>query len=82
MLIFSSHSNFSLQIVFNYINDKDTFELFYQKFLSKRLINQQSISDDYEEMIISKLKVRLSHYRFLSYIFIFSKYVVGAIHQN
>lgn len=30
--------------------------------LAKRLVGQLSASDDYEESMISKLKVQLSHY--------------------
>jgi cullin 1 len=46
-------------MVFNYIDDKDVFLKFYDKMLSKRLIDQLSASDDYEESIISKLKVNI-----------------------
>jgi hypothetical protein len=44
-------------VVFNYIEDKDVFQKFYGKMLAKRLVGQLSASDDYEESIISKLKV-------------------------
>jgi len=48
------------QIVFNYVEDKDIFLKFYQKMLAKRLVGQLSVSDDYEETMISKLKVNNS----------------------
>jgi cullin 1 len=44
-------------VVFNYIEDKDVFQKFYGKLLAKRLVGQLSASDDYEETMISKLKV-------------------------
>jgi cullin 1 len=43
--------------VFNYVEDKDVFQKFYGKMLAKRLVGQLSASDDYEESMISKLKV-------------------------
>lgn len=45
-------------MVFNYVEDKDVFQKFYGKRLAKRLVGQLSASDDYEESMISKLKVR------------------------
>ncbi len=44
-------------MVFNYVEDKDVFQKFYGKMLAKRLVGQLSASDDYEELMISKLKV-------------------------
>jgi len=44
-------------VVFNYVEDKDVFQKFYGKLLAKRLVGQLSASDDYEESMISKLKV-------------------------
>jgi hypothetical protein len=44
-------------VVFNYVEDKDVFQKFYGKMLAKRLVGQLSASDDYEELMISKLKV-------------------------
>lgn len=43
--------------MFNYIEDKDAFGKFYGKRLAKRLVNQLSASDDFEESMILKLKV-------------------------
>ena len=39
------------------MEDKDVFEKFYRNRLAKRLVGQLSASDDYEELMISKLKV-------------------------
>ncbi len=44
-------------MVFNYVEDKDAFQKVYGKLLAKRLVGQLSASDDYEESMISKLKV-------------------------
>ncbi|CAF1367900.1 unnamed protein product [Rotaria sordida] len=43
-------------IVFNYIEDKDVYAKFYGKMLAKRLVDQLSVSNDDEKLIISKLK--------------------------
>jgi cullin 1 len=43
-------------VVFNYVEDKDVFQKFYGRLLAKRLVGQLSASDDYEELMISKLK--------------------------
>lgn len=51
-------------VVFKYIEDKDVFQKFYAKMLAKRLVHQNSASDDAEASMISKLKVStpwLSH---------------------
>ncbi|CAF3821964.1 unnamed protein product [Rotaria sordida] len=45
-----------IMIVFNYLQDKDVFQKFYGRLLAKRLVEQLSASDDYEESLISKLK--------------------------
>ncbi|CAM4808242.1 unnamed protein product [Rotaria magnacalcarata] len=42
--------------IFKYLDDKDYFQRFYQKMLARRLINQQSISIDTEEFMVTKLK--------------------------
>ena len=46
-----------LMVVFRYVVDKDVFQKFYSKLLSKRLVLQTSASDDAEASMISKLKV-------------------------
>ncbi|CAF0885125.1 unnamed protein product [Adineta ricciae] len=45
-----------IMAIFNYIEDKDIFQKFYFKLLAKRLVGQLSASDDYEELMITKLK--------------------------
>ncbi|CED85187.1 Cullins [Phaffia rhodozyma] len=45
-----------VMIIFKYIEDKDVFQKFYWKMLSKRLINAISISDEAEASMITKLK--------------------------
>lgn len=42
--------------VFKYVEDKDVFQKFYSKMLARRLVNHQSVSDDAEATMISKLK--------------------------
>ena len=44
-------------VVFKYIEDKDVFQKFYSRMLAKRLVYQNSASDDAEASMISKLKV-------------------------
>lgn len=58
-------------VVFKYIEDKDVFQKFYSRMLAKRLVYQNSASDDAEASMISKLKVRISSHlhRRLSYNF-------------
>lgn len=46
-------------VVFKYIEDKDVFQKFYAKMLAKRLVHQNSASDDAEASMISKLKVNV-----------------------
>ncbi|CAF3953992.1 unnamed protein product [Rotaria sordida] len=45
-----------IMVVLNYIEDKDHFLKLYQKLLSKRLLHQLIILNEYEGLIISKLK--------------------------
>lgn len=42
--------------IFKYLEDKDVFQKFYSKMLSKRLINALSVSDEAEASMITKLK--------------------------
>ena len=44
-------------VIFKYVEDKDVFQKFYSKMFAKRLVQQNSASDDAEETIISKLRV-------------------------
>ncbi|CAF3834574.1 unnamed protein product [Rotaria sp. Silwood1] len=57
-------------IVFNYIKDKDVFEKFYYKMLAKRLIDRLSLSNDYEELMILRLKVSIYQ---MAILFLFNK---------
>lgn len=61
MLNFLSYklSWFFQMVVFKYIEDKDVFQKFYAKMLAKRLVHQNSASDDAEASMISKLKVSI-----------------------
>ena len=45
-------------VIFKYVEDKDVFQKFYSKMLAKRLVSQNSASDDAEATVISKLRVR------------------------
>ena len=42
--------------IFKYLEDKDAFQRYYSRMLAKRLVQGSSVSDDYEESMISKLK--------------------------
>ena len=46
-------------VIFRYVEDKDVFQKFYSKLLAKRLVQQNSASDDAEASMISKLKVNI-----------------------
>ncbi|CAF1023356.1 unnamed protein product [Adineta steineri] len=48
-------------IIFSYLNDKDVFMKFYQKMLRKRLIDQLSVSESYEETLISEFKKKCGY---------------------
>jgi cullin 3 len=43
-------------MIFRYLQDKDVFESYYKNALSKRLLNNKSISDEAEKAMILKLK--------------------------
>lgn len=47
--------------VFKYIDDKDMFQKIYSKMLAKRLIHGNSISEEAEASMISKLKQRCGY---------------------
>ena len=42
--------------IFRYLQDKDIFEGFYKTSLSKRLLDQRSVSEDAEKALVLKLK--------------------------
>jgi cullin 3 len=51
--------------LFRYLSDKDVFEVFYKRLLSKRLLHAKGASDEAEKMVISKLKAECG-YQFTS----------------
>ncbi len=46
----------NLMTIFKYLSDKDIFQKFYQKNLARRLVHQNSASDDAELNLITRLK--------------------------
>ncbi|VEL08639.1 unnamed protein product [Protopolystoma xenopodis] len=42
--------------VFKYVEDKDVFQKFYCKTLARRLVTNQSVSEDAEASMIARLK--------------------------
>ncbi|EWM26521.1 cullin protein 1 [Nannochloropsis gaditana] len=44
--------------LFTYLTDKDLFAEIYRNQLAKRLLNARSSSDDWEKLMIGKLKHR------------------------
>lgn len=50
-----------IMVIFAYLQDKDIFQKFYTKMLAKRLVGGTSASDDAEENMISKLKVKCGY---------------------
>ncbi|EQC28612.1 hypothetical protein SDRG_13691 [Saprolegnia diclina VS20] len=51
--------------LFRFLSDKDVFEEYYKRLLSKRLLNAKGSSDEAEKMVISKLKAECG-YQFTS----------------
>ena len=47
--------------LFRFLSDKDVFESYYKQHLSKRLLAQKSISQDFERAMITKLKSECGH---------------------
>lgn len=43
--------------VFRFLTEKDAFERYYNQHLSKRLLNQKSVSDDAERNMLSKFRI-------------------------
>ncbi|XP_062521346.1 cullin-3-B-like [Corticium candelabrum] len=43
-------------VLFRYLQEKDVFERYYKQHLAKRLLLNKSMSDDFEQNMISKLK--------------------------
>ncbi|KAK9448784.1 Cullin [Limtongia smithiae] len=50
-----------IMTIFKYIDDKDVFQKFYTRILSRRLVYGTSASDDAESSMISKLKEVCGH---------------------
>jgi cullin 3 len=48
-------------VIFHFLSDKDVFEEYYKNALCKRLLNAKSSSDDYEKLMISKLKAECGY---------------------
>jgi len=48
-------------ILFDYLADKDLFELFYKQHLAKRLLNSKSSAGDHERLFLTKLKTAHGH---------------------
>ena len=46
----------NVMVIFKYIEDKDVFQKFYTRHLSRRLVGGQSSSDDAEASMLGKLK--------------------------
>lgn len=49
-------------ILLRYIQDKDIFERYYKKHLSKRLLGGRSVSNDVERQMISKMKMEIGNH--------------------
>ena len=48
--------------IFRFLREKDTFEMYYQSHLSKRLLASKSVSDDHSERdVVSKLKLECGY---------------------
>ncbi|CAO1615339.1 unnamed protein product [Parajaminaea phylloscopi] len=48
-------------IVFRFLHEKDIFERYYKAHLSKRLLQNRSVSDDAERGMMAKLKIECGH---------------------
>ena len=49
-------------VLLRYVRDKDLFERYYKKHLSKRLLGGRSMSHDIERHMVSKLKLEIGNY--------------------
>ena len=61
----------SLITIFSYLNERDIFFQHYEKYFAKRLLNLTSTSLDYENKMLSRLKVFLKYFFFLECILFF-----------
>ena len=48
-------------VVFRFLHEKDVFERYYKTHLSKRLLQNRSVSDDAERGMMAKLKIECGH---------------------
>ncbi|PWN27242.1 Cullin-domain-containing protein [Jaminaea rosea] len=48
-------------VVFRFLHEKDVFERYYKAHLSKRLLQNRSVSDDAERGMMAKLKIECGH---------------------
>lgn len=48
-------------VVFRFLHEKDIFERYYKAHLSKRLLQNRSVSDDAERGMMAKLKIECGH---------------------
>ncbi|CAF1388688.1 unnamed protein product [Adineta ricciae] len=55
------HKQKNILIVFDFIESKDLFMRIYQKKLCKRLLNESSVSHEYETSLISAFKDKCGH---------------------
>ena len=49
-------------VLLRYVQDKDLFERYYKKHLSKRLLAGRSVSHEVERQMISKMKLEIGNY--------------------
>ena len=49
-------------VLLRYVQDKDLFERYYKKHLSKRLLTGRSVSHEVERQMISKMKLEIGNY--------------------
>lgn len=49
-------------VLLRYLQDKDMFERYYKKHLSKRLLGGRSVSNEVERQMISKMKMEIGNY--------------------
>eukprot|EP00916_Digyalum_oweni_P002115 GHVL01003944.1.p1 GENE.GHVL01003944.1~~GHVL01003944.1.p1 ORF type:complete len:732 (-),score=100.48 GHVL01003944.1:1221-3416(-) len=68
--------------LFVHIKDKDVFLEVYKERLSKRLLNQLSISDDAEELVIAKLKVETGQQSVSKLMSLFQSVATSAVLQE
>lgn len=48
----------SMILLFKFVDDKDVFQKHYTRSMAKRLVFSSSVSDDIEQFMIARLRVR------------------------